>query len=177
MALLAWIVRWSLANRAIVIIGALLLIGVGVHAALRLPVDAVPDITNVQVQVITAAPALSPVEVEQYVSVPVERAMAGIPRSTEVRSISKYGLSVVTVVFQDDTDIYFARQLINERMSEAQEAVTAQYGRPEMGPISTGLGEIYQFVVRNPSMSLMQLEEVSTGRSRRLSAPCRASSR
>ncbi|MEI9939586.1 MAG: CusA/CzcA family heavy metal efflux RND transporter [Pseudomonadota bacterium] len=160
MALLAWIVRWSLANRAIVIIGALLLIGVGVHAALRLPVDAVPDITNVQVQVITAAPALSPVEVEQYVSVPVERAMAGIPRSTEVRSISKYGLSVVTVVFQDDTDIYFARQLINERMSEAQEAVTAQYGRPEMGPISTGLGEIYQFVVRNPSMSLMQLEEV-----------------
>ncbi|MET0795451.1 MAG: CusA/CzcA family heavy metal efflux RND transporter [Polyangiaceae bacterium] len=160
MALLTWIVRWSLANRVIVIIATLLLVGVGVHAAQNLPVDAVPDITNVQVQVITAAPALSPVEVEQYVSVPVERAMAGIPRSMEVRSISKYGLSVVTVVFQDDTDIYFARQLVNERMSEAQEAVTAQYGRPEMGPISTGLGEIYQFVVRNPSMSLMQLEEV-----------------
>jgi heavy metal efflux system protein len=159
-ALLAWVVRWSLANRAIVIIGAMLLIGVGVHAAQNLPVDAVPDITNVQVQVITAAPALSPVEVEQYVSVPVERAMAGLPRATEVRSISKYGLSVVTVVFQDDTDIYFARQLINERMGEAQEAVTAQYGRPEMGPISTGLGEIYQFVVRNSGMSLMQLEEV-----------------
>ncbi|HEY0463908.1 MAG TPA: CusA/CzcA family heavy metal efflux RND transporter, partial [Polyangiaceae bacterium] len=160
MALLAWIVRWSLGNRAIVIISALLLIGIGVRSALSLPVDAVPDITTVQVQVITAAPALSPIEVEQYVSVPVERAMAGLPRSTEVRSISKYGLSVVTVVFQDDTDIYFARQLINERMSEAQEAVTAQYGRPEMGPISTGLGEIYQFVVRNPGMNLMQLEEV-----------------
>jgi len=160
MAVLAWIVRWSLANRAIVIIGALLLIGFGARASLSLPVDAVPDITNVQVQVITAAPALSPVEVEQYVSVPVERALAGIPRATEVRSISKYGLSVVTVVFQDDTDIYFARQLINERMDEARAAVTTQYGRPEMGPISTGLGEIYQFVVRNPGMNLMQLEEV-----------------
>ena len=96
--------------------------------------------TNVQVQVITAAPALSPVEVEQYVTVPVERAMAGIPQSTEMRSISKYGLSVVTVVFQDGTDIYFARQLVNERMREAQEAVPPQYGKPEMGPITHRAG-------------------------------------
>ena len=160
MMLLAWIVRWSLRNRAVVLIGALLLIALGVRAGIALPVDAVPDITNVQVQVITAAPALSPVEVEQYVSVPIERALAGIPRSTEVRSISKYGLSVVTVVFRDDTDIYFARQMVSERMSEAQEAVLAQYGRPEMGPISTGLGEVYQFVVRNEQLSLMQLEEI-----------------
>src|ERR1043166_5576156 len=101
MAVLAWIVRWSLRNRAIVIMGVLLLIGAGVRAALTLPVDAVPDITNVQVQVITAAPALSPVEVEQYVSVPVERALAGIPRATEVRSLSKYGVSVVTIAFRD----------------------------------------------------------------------------
>jgi len=160
MALLGWIVRWSLRNRPIVIVAAVLLTLIGVRSAYTLPIDAVPDITNVQVQVITAAPALSPVEVEQYVSVPVERAMAGIPRTTEVRSISKYGLSVVTVVFRDDTDIYFARQLVNERMREAQDVVPAQYGKPAMGPITTGLGEVYQFVVRNDRMTLMQIEEL-----------------
>ena len=160
MAFLAAIVAWSLRNRAIVVLATLLFTAVGIRAAVTLPIDAVPDITNVQVQVITPAPALSPTEVEQYVSVPVERALAGIPKSTEVRSVSKYGLSVVTVVFEDDTNIYFARQLINERMREAQEAVSPQYGRPEMGPISTGLGEIFQFTVANDGMTLMQVEEV-----------------
>ncbi len=159
LALLSFVVRWSLRNRAIVLIATALCVGVGLRSALLLPIDAVPDITNIQVQVITAAPALSPVEVEQYVTVPVERAMAGLPRSTEVRSISKYGVSVVTVVFAEGTDIYWARQLVNERMSEAQEAVSSQYGKPEMGPISTGLGEVYQFVVRNENLTLMQLEE------------------
>jgi cobalt-zinc-cadmium resistance protein CzcA len=154
------IVRWSLANRPVVLLAAIILTLFGVRAALRLPVDAVPDVTNVQVQIITSAPALSPAEIEQYVTVPVERAMAGIPKTTEVRSTSKYGLSVVTVVFDDGTDIYFARQLVNERMPEAGEAVPAQYGRPEMGPISSGLGEIYQFVVRNERLTLMQLEEL-----------------
>jgi cobalt-zinc-cadmium resistance protein CzcA len=160
MALLSWIVGWSLRNRPIVVVAALLFTALGVRAALTLPIDAVPDITNIQVQIITAAPALSPVEVEQYVSVPVERAMAGLPRATEVRSISKYGLSVVTVVFRDGTDIYFARQLINERMRVAQDRVPSQYGEPVMGPITTGLGEIYQFVVKNPHMTLMQIEEL-----------------
>jgi cobalt-zinc-cadmium resistance protein CzcA len=159
-ALLSWIVGWSLRNRPVVIIAVLLFTLLGLRAAVTLPIDAVPDITNVQVQVITAAPALSPIEVEQYVSVPVERSLAGIPRATEVRSISKYGLSVVTIVFHDDTDIYFARQLVNERMREAQEAVPTQYGKPEMGPITSGLGEIYQFTVTNERMSLMQLEEL-----------------
>ncbi len=159
LALLSSVVRWSLHNRAIVLIATLLFIAVGLRSALSLPIDAVPDVTNVQVQVITAAPALSPVEVEQYVTVPVERSMAGLPKSTEVRSISKYGLSVVTVVFADGTDIYWARNLVNERMREAQEAVPSQYGRPELGPITTGLGEIYQFVVRNDAMTLMELEE------------------
>jgi heavy metal efflux system protein len=124
-ALLSFVVRWSLCNRPIVLVATLLLLLLGVQAARRLPIDAVPDITTVQVQIITSAPALSPVEVEQYVSVPVERAMAGIPKTTEVRSISKYGLSVVTIVFRDDTDIYFARQLVNERMREADGAVLA----------------------------------------------------
>src|SRR6188508_1644448 len=104
MAFLALVVRWSLRNRAVVVAATLLFVVFGVRAALLLPVDAVPDVTGVQVQVITAAPALSPVEVEQYVTVPVERAMAGIPKTTEVRSISKYGLSVVTIVFRESTD-------------------------------------------------------------------------
>ncbi len=157
---LSAIVSWSLKNRPVVLAATLLFVAVGVRSALSLPMDAVPDVTNVQVQVITAAPALSPVEVEQYISVPVERAMAGIPRTTEVRSISKYGLSVVTVVFRDDTDIYFARQLVNERMREAESSVPPQYGKPEIGPVSSGLGEIYQFTVENDALTLMQLEEI-----------------
>ncbi|MCU0655285.1 MAG: CusA/CzcA family heavy metal efflux RND transporter [Polyangiaceae bacterium] len=160
MAFLAAIVGWSLRNRPIILVATLIFVLIGLRAALTLPIDAVPDVTNVQVQVITSAPALSPLEVEQYVSVPVERAMAGLPKTTEVRSISKYGLSVVTVVFEDETNIYFARQLVSERMREAQEAVPAQYGKPEMGPISSGLGEIFQFVVRSETLSLMQLEEI-----------------
>src|SRR5678809_775912 len=160
MRLLKAILGWSLRNRVVVLVATLLLVMLGVQSALRLNIDAVPDVTNVQVQIITSAPALSPVEVEQYVTVPVERALAGVPRSTEIRSVSKYGLSVVTVVFADGTDIYFARQLVTERMPEASEAVPAQYGRPEMGPISSGLGEIFQFVVENPQLTLMQLEEL-----------------
>jgi heavy metal efflux system protein len=153
------IVAWSLRHRAVVLMATALFVVVGVRAALDLPIDAVPDVTNVQVQVITAAPALSPVEVEQYVTVAVERAMSGIPKVEEVRSISKYGLSVVTVVFDEGTDIYFARQMVLERMREAEDAVPAHYGRPEMGPISSALGEVYQFVVRGAGHSLMELEE------------------
>lgn len=160
MAFLSIVVDWSLRNRPVVLVMTLVFALFGIRAALTLPIDAVPDITNVQVQIITAAPALSPVEVEQYVSVPVERAMAGLPKSTEVRSISKYGVSVVTVVFEEDTSIYFARQQISERMREVQDAVPAQYGKPTMGPITTGLGEIYQFTVQNDHMTLMQIEEL-----------------
>jgi cobalt-zinc-cadmium resistance protein CzcA len=160
MAFLSAIVGWSLRNRMIVLLATLLFVLVGMRAAWQLPIDAVPDITNVQVQVITSAPALSPVEVEQYVTVPIERAMAGLPHTTEIRSISKYGISVVTVVFTDETNIYFARQLVNERMREAQDRVPASYGKPEMGPISSGLGEIYQFTIRNPNLTLMQIEEL-----------------
>jgi cobalt-zinc-cadmium resistance protein CzcA len=160
MHLLSAIVAWSLRSRAIVLVATLFFVLMGLRAATRLPIDAVPDVTNIQVQVITAAPALSPVEVEQYISIPVERAMSGLPKVTEIRSLSKYGVSVVTVVFDDDTDIYFARQLINERMAEAREAVPEAYGNPEMGPISTGLGEIYQFTLRSDTHDLMQLEEL-----------------
>jgi cobalt-zinc-cadmium resistance protein CzcA len=160
MGALSAIVRWSLHNRPIVLLVTAMFLLIGWRAAITLPVDAVPDITTIQVQVITSAPALSPVEVEQYVTVPVERAMAGIPRSTEVRSLSKYGVSVVTVVFHDDTDIYFARQLVGERLRDATAAVPTRYGTPGMGPISTGLGEIYQFVVENDAMTLMEKKEL-----------------
>ncbi len=160
LALLSAVVSWSLRNRPIVLAATVLFIAIGIRSAVGLSMDAVPDVTNVQVQIITAAPALSPVEVEQYISVPVERAMAGIPRTTEVRSISKYGLSVVTVVFRDDTEIYFARQLVNERMREAASSVPPQYGKPELGPVSSGLGEIFQFTVKNEALTLMQLEEL-----------------
>ena len=129
MRLLSAIVHWSLHNRPIVLVATLLLILFGVRAARDLPIDAVPDVTNIQVQVITSAPALSPVEVEQYVSIPIERAMAGMPKVTEIRSISRYGLSVVTVVFADDTNIYFARQMVGERMREAEAAVPVRYGK------------------------------------------------
>ncbi len=159
LALLSFIVRWSLHNRVMVLMATLFFVAVGVRSAVTLPVDAVPDVTNVQVQIITTATALSPLEIEQYVTVPVERSMAGLPKSTEVRSISKYGVSVVTVVFADGTDIYWARQLVNERMSEAQEAVTVQYGKPAMGPITSAIGEVYQFVLRNEQLSQMELAE------------------
>ena len=159
MFLLGRIVAWSLRRPALVLFATALLVVVGVRSAVDLPFDAVPDITNIQVQVITPAPALTPVEVEQYVSVPVERAMAGIPKVEEIRSISKYGLSVVTIGFEDGTDISFARQMVAERMREADALVPAAYGRPTMGPIATGLGEVYQFVVRGEGHSLMELEE------------------
>ncbi len=142
------IVKWSLDNRVLVVIIGVVLFALGVQQARKLPIDAVPDVTNVQVQILTKAPALAPIEVESLVTFPVEAAMAGIPDLEEIRSVSKFGLSVVTVVFLEGTDIYRARQLVQERLTEAREAIPEGYGDPEMGPISTGLGEIYQFEVR-----------------------------
>ena len=139
-------------HRFLVIFGVLLIGVLGVRSAQLLPIDAVPDVTNVQVQILTNAPALGPVEVEQYITVPVEMAMSGLPHLEEVRSLSRFGLSAVTVVFDDNTDIYFARQMVSERLSEARASIPEGYGSPEMGPISTGLGEIYQFEVRGHPM-------------------------
>lgn len=154
------ILEWSLGNRFLVLAFALVLV-LGGFAALRsLPIDAVPDVTNVQVQVLTSVPALGPEEVERFITTPVELAMSGLPRLEEVRSISRFGLSAVTVVFEDGTDIYFARQLVNERVQEARGAIPAGYGEPEMGPVSTGLGEIYQFEVRGAGKSQMELRTI-----------------
>lgn len=145
-------IAFCVRHRFLVIFGVLLIGAFGVRAAQQLPIDAVPDVTNVQVQVLTNAPALGPVEVEQYVTVPVETVMSGLPHVEEVRSLSRFGLSAVTVVFEEGTDIYFARQMVSERLSEARESIPEGYGSPEMGPISTGLGEIYQFEVRGDPM-------------------------
>lgn len=146
------IVEFSVRNRLLVIFGVLLVASLGLRAMRELPIDAVPDVTNVQVQVLTNAPALGPLEVERFVTFPVEAVMSGLPRLEEVRSVSQFGLSAVTVVFEEGTDIYFARQLVSERLTEARSAIPEGYGSPEMGPISTGLGEIFQFEVQAENM-------------------------
>ena len=142
------LVDWSLHNRFLVMVLGVLLVAGGLASVQRLPIDAVPDVTNVQVQVLTKAPALAPLEVEQLITFQVETAMAGLPDIEEVRSVSKFGLSAVTVVFTEGTDIYRARQLVQERLVEARESIPEGFGTPEMGPIATGLGEIYQFEIR-----------------------------
>jgi len=151
------IIDISLNNRVIVLVFWFLAAAVGVNSLLKLPIDAVPDVTNVQVQVLTNSPGLAPEEVERFITFPVETAMSGVPSVEEIRSVSKFGLSVITVVFNEGTDIYWARQMVGERLTEARDAIPEQYGVPEMGPISSGLGEIYQFEVRGEDYSPMEL--------------------
>jgi cobalt-zinc-cadmium resistance protein CzcA len=157
------VIDFALNNRFLVILGSLLLAAGGFFAMTRLPVDAVPDVTNVQVQVMTTAPALSPLEIEQAVTLPVETAMSGMPRVEEIRSVSQFGLSVVTIVFEEGTDIYWARQMVGERLLAARENIPAGVPSPKLGPVATGLGEIYQFEVKSKpgyKHSLMELREV-----------------
>ncbi|WP_223152068.1 efflux RND transporter permease subunit [Chitinophaga qingshengii] len=141
------IIRFSIRNKLIVGILTLALAIWGIFSLTRLPVDAVPDITNNQVQVITLSPSLAAQEVERLITFPIEQTMAVIPELKEVRSISRFGLSVVTIVFHDDVDIYWARQQVNEKLGEAKSNIPPGIGMPEMSPISSGLGEIYQYVV------------------------------
>ena len=152
------IIDSSLNNRFFVLMATLLVGGVGVYSALHLPIDAVPDLTNVQVQVITEAPALSPVEVDSLLSFPVSGAMSGLPDVEQIRSVSKFGVSVVTIVFKEGTDIYRARQLVGERLSRAAEAIPAGYGTPMLGPIATALGEVFQFQVKATKESGLTLD-------------------
>ncbi len=142
------LIDFSLNNRFIVILLSFAILGMGFFAAATIPVDAVPDLTNVQVLVLTTSPSLGPVEVEQFITFPVENSMSGIPKVSEIRSISRFGLSAVTVAFEDGTDIYWARNLINERLLKARESIPPGMGTPELGPIATGMSEIYQFEVR-----------------------------
>ncbi len=153
------LVEVSLAHRLVVLLLAGLLIIGGWVAFRELPIDAFPDVTNIQVTVISQAPTLSPLEIEQLVTFPIEQACAGLPHSTEVRSLSKFGLSMVTVVFDDGTDIYFARQLVLERIftvaGELPDGTSSN-----LGPISTGLGEVFQYTLESPSRDLMELRSL-----------------
>ena len=154
--MLKGLVDFSLANRPLILIAAVLVVVGGGYALTQLPIDAVPDITNVQVQVLTKAPALGPVEMEQFITYPIEAAMNGLPRLVEIRSISRYGLSAVTVVFEDGVDVYFARQLVAERLVQARETIPEGLGNPEMGPVTTGLGDVFQFTVEGEGVSAME---------------------
>jgi cobalt-zinc-cadmium resistance protein CzcA len=141
------IIHFSIHNKFIIGLFTLALIITGTWSLYNLPMDALPDITNNQVQIITSSPTLATQEVEQFITYPIEQAVKPIPKVVELRSISRFGLSVVTVVFEEDTDIYWARAQISERLKEAEDVISKDLGTPEMAPISTGLGEIYQYVV------------------------------
>ncbi|MBS1928596.1 MAG: CusA/CzcA family heavy metal efflux RND transporter [Chitinophagaceae bacterium] len=145
--MLSKIIHFSIRNKLVIAVATIALIIWGVWSAYQLPVDAVPDITNNQVQVITLSPTLASQEVEQFVTYPIEQTLANLPDIEEIRSISRFGLSVITVVFHDDVNIYFARQLITERLKEAEEQIPEGMGKPELAPVSTGLGEIYQYII------------------------------
>ena len=140
------IIRFAIEQRWLVLLAVFGMAALGVFSYQKLPIDAVPDITNVQVQINTQTPGYSPLETEQRVTYPLETVMAGLPGLEQTRSLSRYGLSQITVIFKDGTDLYFARQLVNERIQEAK-ARLPQGVTPAMGPISTGLGEIYMWTV------------------------------
>lgn len=142
------IIRFAIEHRWLVMLAVIAMAAVGIYNYQKLPIDAVPDITNVQVQINTSAAGYSPLEVEQRVTFPIETVMSGLPGLEQTRSLSRYGLSQVTVIFKDGTDIYFARQLVNQRIQEARENLPAGV-TPMMGPISTGLGEIYLWTVES----------------------------
>ncbi len=155
------LISWSLENRAIVLVLGLAWILAGVHSLTQLPIDAVPDVTNIQVTVNTEAPGFSPPEVESLVTIPVEGLLLGLPDVEEVRSLSKYGLSQVTVVFKEGTDLYFARQLVSERLTALSDLLPATVGAPALGPIATGLSEIYQYQLKGDERwDLMSLRTV-----------------
>ncbi len=141
------IIQFSIKNKVAVAIGTVILIIWGIWSASKLPIDALPDITDNQVQVITRAPTLAAQEVEQFVTYPIEKVMANLPDLVEMRSFSRFGLSVITIVFKDNVNIYFARQLISEKLKLAEKDIPESMGRPEQAPVTTGLGEIYQYVI------------------------------
>jgi cobalt-zinc-cadmium resistance protein CzcA len=149
MSMISRLVDGSLRNRGLVVVGVLILAGLGAWSFIGLPIDAFPDVTNIQVEVLSSAPGMSPLEVEKFVTHPLEMALRGLPRLTQLRSVSRFGLSVITAVFEDRTDIYFARQNVHERVSEVTATVPPGV-EVTMGPVSTAMGEIYQYTLEGP---------------------------
>ena len=147
----------SLRYRFFTLVAMSLVIVLGLWSFTHLTIDAMPDLTPVQVQILTRSPALGPVEVEQFVTFPIEASLNGLPALRELRSVSRYGLSAITAIFEDRTDIYRARQLVTERLTRAMERIPVGYGRPIVGPLTTGLGEVYQFTVKGNGYSAMAL--------------------
>lgn len=156
--MLSWIIEFSLRNRFLVIVGALAFVVVGAFAVQRIDIDAFPDTTPVQVQVNTVAPALGTDEVEKQITAPIEQVLSGLPRLQQVRSVSKFGLSQVVVTFEDGTDIYFARQVVNERLGSVK--LPPNVNRPEMGPVATGLGEVFHYIVTSQGKDLTELRTI-----------------
>jgi len=153
--MLAHVITWSLRNRWLVLLLTAVLVGFGVRAVMKMPIDAFPDTTPVMVQVNATAPAYAPQEIEQQVTIPIEQVIAGLPGLVEVRSISKFGFSQVVAVFDDDTDIWLARQVVGERLGEAD--LPGGVERPSLGPVATGLGEVYHYKVVGEERSLEEL--------------------
>ena len=144
--MLETIIRTSIQRATLILVAVVMISGLGIWNFTKLTIDAVPDITNVQVVINTESAGYTPLEVEQRVSYPIETTMAGLPNLINTRSLSRYGLSQVTIIFEEGTDIYFARQLVNERLSAAKSNIPTGL-EPILGPISTGLGEIFMFTV------------------------------
>jgi cobalt-zinc-cadmium resistance protein CzcA len=142
------IIAFSIRNKLIVGMLMLALISWGIYNVTRLPIDAVPDITNNQVLVITTSPSLGAADIERLITFPIEIATRNIPGIIEQRSFSRFGLSIITIVFDDKTDVYWARQQVSERLTELQSQIPQGLGTPTLGPVTTGLGEIFQYVVR-----------------------------
>jgi len=141
------VIHFSIRNKVYVLIGSLLLLLAGIYNLTILPIDAVPDITNNQIVVITTSPSLAAADVERFITIPIEQSIATIPGRIELRSFSRFGLSIVTIVFKDNIDIYWARQQVSEHLSEIQSVIPATIGIPTLGPVTTGLGEIFQYTV------------------------------
>ncbi|MDX5326807.1 MAG: efflux RND transporter permease subunit, partial [Bacteroidota bacterium] len=141
------LIAYSVRNKFVVLLGVIALIASGIWALTTIPMDAVPDITNNQVQVVTTSPSLAAEEVEKFITYPIEISMANVPGVEEIRSISRYGLSVVTVIFEDDMPIMKARQFVGEQLKIANDEIPSGLGSPEMMPITTGLGEVYQYIL------------------------------
>ena len=159
------LIKFSVFNRGVVLVLTLLLVFAGFYSFQHLPIDAVPDITNNQVQINTVVDGLAPEEIERTITFPIEASMRGIAGASQVRSITRFGLSQVTIVFKEGLDIYRARQSVSERLQGIADSLP-KFAQPSLGPISTGLGEIYQYVIdfdviaKNPDERLKQLMEL-----------------